>query len=421
MIFIYKNSKNLLYSNNYVLITKTIIFPFQYSNIKYFVTFEPNLIITLYDKNIFHFLLEIGTPPLNLTLILDDSESSFIIKDDSCLFESDYSISKSSTFKYDEGLKYQYINYELKTILNNTNDKIYLNLIGENYIELNSSKILDKIEINNFNFLYLPNKEEIKQIHKYNNIINNSINFSPKCGYIGILPKNLNNELIYEKNNFFYQLKYNKIIDNYYWFIHNNENQKGEFIIGTTPDEAFPNQFSEDDLYMTHAKLIDDKFIWQIRFSSIEILNSNSKNKIYLCNNNGIIQFSNNYIHCPKDYFDNITFIFFQKYLNEHICINDDINKYNSGYTVISCYAKNFTENDIRAFPDLIMNCNELNFMFKFNYDDLFLMTDSVYIFKIIYNMDINYWKLGNIFLEKYQFLFNYDAKMYVWAISSYI
>ena len=59
------------------------------------------------------------------------------------------------------------------------------------------------------------------------------------------------------------------------------------------------------------------------------------------------------------------------------------------------------------------MNCNELNFMFKFNYDDLFLKTDSVYIFKIIYNMDINYLKLGNIFLEKYQFLFNYDTKMF--------
>ena len=66
-----------------------------------------------------------------------------------------------------------------------------------------------------------------------------------------------------------------------------------------------------------------------------------------------------------------------------------------------------------KKFPILILNCNELNFVFEFNYDDLFLKTDSIYIFKIIYNLDINFWKLGNIFLEKYQFLFNYDTKMF--------
>ena len=59
------------------------------------------------------------------------------------------------------------------------------------------------------------------------------------------------------------------------------------------------------------------------------------------------------------------------------------------------------------------MDCKELNFIFEFNYDDLFLKTDSVYIFKIIYNMDINFWKFGNTLLEKYQFVFNYDTKMF--------
>ena len=191
-----------LYLNKYVTITKGIIFPFYYSinKNKNFTSIEHNLmpIISYYDKNIFYLFLEIGTPPLNLSLTLDDSDSNFIMKDDSCLINSDYSIFKSSTFRYDQGLNYLYINYELKTILNNTKDKINLNQIEEKP---------DKIVIKDFNFLYLPNKEEIKQIHKYNNNINNSINFNPKCGYIGILPKELNKESIYEKNNFFYQLK----------------------------------------------------------------------------------------------------------------------------------------------------------------------------------------------------------------------
>ena len=400
-----------LYLNKYVTITKGIIFPFYYSinKNKNFTSIEHNLmpVISYYDKNIFYLFLEIGTPPLNLSLTLDDSDSNFIMKDDSCLFNNDYSIFKSSTFRYDQGLNYLYINYELKTILNNTKDKIYLNQIEEKP---------DKIVINDFNFLYLPNKEEIKQIHKYNNNINNSINFNPKCGYVGILPQELNKESIHEKNNFFYQLKKKNIIDNYYWFINYDENKKGEFIIGITPHEVYPDKFLEDDLYMTHAKLIDDKFIWQIHFSSIEILNSNSNNKInkiYLGNNNGIIQFSNNYIHCPKDYFDNITSIYFQKYLDRNMCTKNYIHKNNIRYNTIYCFRKNFTENELKAFPILILNCNELNFVFEFNYDDLFLKTDSIYIFKIIYNLDIDYWKFGNIFLEKYQFLFNYDTKLF--------
>ena len=132
-----------LYLNKYVTITKGIIFPFYYSinKNKNFTSIEHNLmsVISYYDKNIFYLSLEIGTPPLNLSLTLDDSNSNFIIKDDSCLINSDYSIFKSSTFRYDQGLNYLYINYELKTILNNTKDKIYLNQIKEK-----SDKIVNK-------------------------------------------------------------------------------------------------------------------------------------------------------------------------------------------------------------------------------------------------------------------------------------
>ena len=115
-----------LYLNKYVTITKGIIFPFYYSinKNKNFTSIEQNLIITYYDKNIFYLFLEIGTPPLNLSLTLDDSDSNFIMKDDSCLFNNDYSIFKSSTFRYDQGLNYLYINYELKTILNNNINNI---------------------------------------------------------------------------------------------------------------------------------------------------------------------------------------------------------------------------------------------------------------------------------------------------------
>ena len=228
------------------------------------------------------------------------------------------------------------------------------------------------------------------------------------------MPKELNSEPFNEKFNFFYQLKSKNIIDNYFWFInYNKEEHKGELIIGATPHDIYQDKFSEDELYMIHSTLVDDKFLWQIHFSSIEILDANSNIKIFLGNNNGIISISNNFIQCPKDYFDNITSIFFQNYLDKNICKKENINKYNTRYTVIYCFTKNFTEVELKSFPVLSLNCNELNFVFEFNYNDLFLKADSVYIFKIIYNMDIIFWKLGNIFLEKYQFLFNYETKMF--------
>ena len=95
------------------------------------------------------------------------------------------------------------------------------------------------------------------------------------------------------------------------------------------------------------------------------------------------------------------------------MCTKNYIYKNNIRYNTTYCFRKNFTENELKTFPILILNCNELNFVFEFNYDDLFLKNNLIYFFKIIYNLDINFWKLGNIFLEKYQFLFNYDTKMF--------
>ena len=43
----------------------------------------------------------------------------------------------------------------------------------------------------------------------------------------------------------------------------------------------------------------------------------------------------------------------------------------------------------------------------------MFLRTENIFIFKIIYNGNNNCWKLGIIFLKKYQFLFDYDKKMF--------
>ena len=73
----------------------------------------------------------------------------------------------------------------------------------------------------------------------------------------------------------------------------------------------------------------------------------------------------------------------------------------------------NFTENELNKFPSLLLKSVELNYVFNLDYNDLFHKTRNVYIFKVIQGMDNNVWKLGKVFLEKYQFVFNYDSKMF--------
>ena len=66
----------------------------------------------------------------------------------------------------------------------------------------------------------------------------------------------------------------------------------------------------------------------------------------------------------------------------------------------------------MEKFPVLCFQCSDLNFIFNFDQNDLFLKPKEKFIFKI-YSKDYSYWKLGKIFSEKYQFMFNYDSKMF--------
>ena len=419
--------------------------------------------------------IKVGNPPLDLSIILDDSDCGFVLKEDSCSFKSDYTLSSSKTLKYNLDLFYQYINNELKLVLNNTRDIIYLNQADIDYFnsslkEQRNGKHLTKIKVDDFNFLYLPNNKEIEfiyktkresaktlsekdkkqniaekngenvkyvnsyeELYKSNNDDNDEQNyyelfnqyyprdeeeddvdvFSPKCAYMGMLPKGINNGLTDSKINFIKQLKNKKIIDNYYWYIHYNKENSAELVIGAAPHEINPEKYPEEDLYMIHAKLINDLFFWEIEFNTAEIYDINSNKRYSLSNKNAVLSLNDNYIFCPKEYYKNIISIFFKPYLDSFKCKKEVVYKYDSKYTVIYCHRRNFTENDLKKFPILSLKSVDLNYIFNLDYKDLFYKTKNVYIFKIINEEGFNIWKFGKIFLEKYQFVFNYDSKMF--------
>ena len=449
---------------NYILLSKAIILPLKNSFPNEPTIFDPNLIITYYSKNHIYTTLSMGKPATDLTIVLDDDDSGFILKEGTCPWESDYSISGSSTFKYDDGVNYQYINNQLAVVLNNTRDNIYLNQADREYFYLSlknrrSGQNLNKIEIKDFYFLYSPTQGEINDLLKkkkkkddddingdgynddvyqddedeYDNPYNPGDNnnddddnpftpyypgdddtiFSPKCGYMGLLPPGITTGLNDAKLNFIQQLKNKRIIDNYNWYIRYNKDKTGELVIGAPPHEVRPENYLEEDLYMANAKLINDLFYWEIEFTSIELFEESVNKRHNLEKQNGVLSMNENFIQCPQSFYNEITSVFFKPYFDNQRCKLETINKYDSSYKVIYCHQRNFTDADLKKFPILLFQSNELNYIFNLDYNDLFLKTRNVYIFKIIYGGYYGYWKLGKTFLEKYQFVFNYDSKTF--------
>ena len=440
-------------SKNYISSSKAIVLPLSYAVPNEPTIFEPGLIVTYYSRNDIYTVIKMGKPLSDLTVVLDEEDSGFILKNGICPTESDYSITGSSTIKYDKGFIYQYSNSDFLILLNNTRDQICLNQADKQYFysslkDRRFEKYMTQIQINDFSFLYSTNDKEIAEITKkqkkeeekkkqtdeifidnrdifdgdyeeedtlpfapyYND--DDEVQFESKCGYMGILPQGMTTGLNDAKINFIQQLKDKKIIDNYNWYIRYNNDKTGELIIGGAPHEIRPENYREEDLYMTHAKLINDLFYWEMDFSSVEIFDEKINKNYDLGKDKGVISFNQNFIHSSKDYFYTVASLFFQPYIDKKICKLENILKNSIMNSVIYCH-QNFTENDLKKFPVLLLKSNDLNYIFFFDYNDLFLKTKNVYIFKIIYSGSFGYWKLGKIFLEKYPFVFNYDSKMF--------
>ena len=73
-----------------------------------------------------------------------------------------------------------------------------------------------------------------------------------------------------------------------------------------------------------------------------------------------------------------------------------------------------FKEKDIGNFPTIFFYHQDFNFTFELTYNDLFQIKNGEIFFLIIknknnFNQDL--WKMGKIFLKKYQFSFNQDSK----------
>jgi hypothetical protein len=223
--------------------------------------------------------------------------------------------------------------------------------------------------------------------------------------------------------NFINLLKEKEIIFNYNWFIFYEKinitenklynlvdliNKKKSLFIGGSPHEFRPGEFSKEQLFSVYS----NHFLWILEFKSVYFYRNNTKfntgmSKQEIYHNKARIDFNDFFLYCPPLYFTMIKNEYFNSYISRNIChyYADSENEY-----YYCDKSENFDINNLKNFPILYFEHNEFNYTFEFNYKDLFAEKENKYIFLISSTgYDLDEWFFGNIFLRKYQLVFNQE------------
>ncbi len=407
------------------------------------------------EKIIYFFIL------INFTLILSSNIISFELQYNTN-FNNNNDI--SSIFSYLENIYiYSYVKigdpeYKLKTNISVIIPHFFLSSNLEQKIENNKLDVYDINKsktfknISRLNQYYVQSTEDISAKEKF---IINITNLDSKQNKIFILndmdfilgvrnsyQKNDNYSEVYfltiglqlytpskysqEKQfNFIFLLKEKEIISNYNWFIYYEKinlendilynlddlvNNKKNLWIGGCPHEYIPEYYSKEQLFPVYSNY----FLWILEFKSVYFYRNNTKfnsgmRKQDIYHNKARLDFNYFFIYAPSLYFSLIKNEFFNTYYTRNIC------HYYTDSNIESIYcdkSENFNMTNLKNFPLLYFEHNEFNYTFELSYKDLFAEKNNKYIFLIsVRTLDVDDWFFGDIFLRKYQFVFNQDSK----------
>ena len=282
--------------------------------------------------------------------------------------------------KYDETLSKSYfcLNNETKQFYTAFPDEKFL-LSKENFYMINENNEIQNIE--QINFLL-----EIK-----------ASNENKYEGILGIQFPYLNG---WNDDSLIKVLKTKKIINSYNWFLTFDEQEKGKMFIGVLP-HTINNTLDEKDFKMTSGT---QNGYWAIDFSEIYYGNDTKLHKSY----KGYIHFDFKIFFGPNELMDILDKNFFKYYINKNICFKE-IYGYERN---IFYYCKNTKEFEPKKFEEINFKNIALETNFIFDYNDLFFYKDDLIYFLIIFReIDINSFRIGEIFLKKYNPVFNHDSK----------
>jgi hypothetical protein len=327
------------------------------------------------DNNEFIYTqIEIGDPPRKIDSLINFQDSLFYFWNISSSYidlNSSYNPSNSSSFN----------------IISNINNSHFKNIISEDiyfYTDINCTN---------------KSKYKISKILFPELIINQSL-----FNIIGMQVNNTN-----KTYNLINLLKSKDIIDNYIWTIKFENLTQGKLIIGDFPHNYDKNNYENKNLTLINTYSKGDKIFWGIQFSAIKF-GQKTINDL----NIGKIEPKFEDIIGPYEYIISIEEIFFEKYKNKDICKRifdkldgEDIFRY-------VCDKDMFEKKDIDLFPNLTLISAELNFSFVLTGKELFMEKNNKINFLIVSKFgktDVD-WKLGRIFLYKYQFVMDNDNNL---------
>ena len=210
------------------------------------------------------------------------------------------------------------------------------------------------------------------------------------------------------------------------WTIKFLSKTEGLFILGEEPhqyqDVSKDKRYQRKYYFKTNS-LSGIEYYNPISFSAQKVyINSNSTGEVlkgcYLNYNYG-------FIIGTKEYREYIKKNFFDELIESKICSYDlvsftDVNELDAKYYVISCEKYKFNDSDKKYyenFPNLTFFVFDYNYNFNLTKEDLFVEINDKYYFLIIFektlfdHSDLAFWNLGLPFLQKYEFVHNYEKQ----------
>ena len=262
-------------------------------------------------------------------------------------------------------------------------------------------KIYSDISLNKYDL--------IKLIFRHSFSLNKNISYI--CGKAGLL-YNSEKQDEYSQLNFIHQIHSNlKNVDYSFMFKFKEnkieeENENGLLIIGS---ESYIKNDKKFELYSFYTKSKNTMARQEWRFD-VESLKIGDKN-IELKENEFVFKLDIEGIEIPSTFQEILDEYFFNNYYTKNICVKEELYLY---YIVIYCHTNNFTNNDINNFPKIQFSKKEIGFDFSFFGNELFYKKGNKYFFKLISIVETKTkeFKLGRMFLRKYNVIFNSDSKM---------
>ena len=322
-----------------------------------------------------------------IQLFLVTNDYLFYIDDDSYQYERFLPICNYSTY-----LSTSYEIAQNKSIIK----KDTLSIYATDYFKIFSDFSLKKYDMIKLKFIHFL-------VH------NKNISFA--CGKAGVIIPNNKLNINYQIN-FLKQIHDNLNVDYSFKIKYNNKNNydemdNGLFIIGSESykksnegDVEFISIYSKKG---TYGNNIDWRFNMDIITIDDEYYQFDDEEFIIKSEIEGI--------EIPYNFYAKLNEIFFNKYYSKKICQYETAR--NDIYIVISCNSESFNIKDIRSFPKINFLKYILGYNFTFSGEELFYLKYSKYYFKMVglFEKFRKEFRLGRIFLKKYQVIFNPDSK----------